>query len=285
MHPSTLIKDLSLVAFDLETSGSYPLDSEICEIAAIKWKDGKIVDEFQTLIKPQKRMSEFIIGIHGITNEMVENSPRIEDKIQEFYDFIQGSVTVAHHCPFDMGFLSIEFEKKGLRAPPISALCTSLLARRVFPESTNHKLQTLIQYLNIPKNQAHRAYDDTVQCLNVALKIFEKVGWDKTLKDLNDIQGRNMAWQNYYMSDLKKNPTYKNLIDGVLNKQMVRIIYRAGGHQNRDEKATVHAVVRSPDGDFIFAHTEADPKVKRFYLSKVVETELIEPQPTQAKLF
>lgn len=281
MHSSTKIKDLTLVAFDLETSGSYPLDSEICEIAAIKWKDGKIVDEFKTLIKPQKKMSDFIIGIHGITNEMVENSPRIEDKIEELYSFIQGCVVVAHHSPFDMGFLSIEFEKKNFMAPSTPALCTSLLARRVFPESTNHKLQTLIEFLNIPKNQAHRAYDDTVQCLNVALKIFEKVGWEKTLKDLYDIQGRILNWQNFYMSELKKNPTFNNLIDAVQKSQQVRIIYKAGV-QRKDEKATVHAVVRSPDGDFIFAHTENDPKVKRFYLSKLLESELV---PVQEKLF
>lgn len=283
MHPSTKIKDLSLVAFDIETSGSYPLESEICELAAVKWQNGKIVDEYKILIKPTKLMSDFIIGIHGITNEMVANSPRIEDKIHEFYNFIQGSVVIAHHSPFDMGFVSIEFEKQGLLAPSTPALCTSLLARRIFPDSVNHKLQTLVAYFNIPKNQAHRAYDDAIMCLNVALKCFEKVGWEKTLKDLYDIQARNIAWQNFYFNELKKNPTFMNLIDAVQKKQMVRIIYRAG-LINRDEKATVHAVVRSPDGDFIFAHTKDDPKVKRFYLSKVIETELIAPDPEQTKL-
>lgn len=283
MHPSTKIKDLTLVAFDIETSGSYPLDSEICEIAAIKWEKGKIVDEFQTLIKPTKKMSDFIIGIHGITNEMVENSPRIEDKIQQFYDFIQNAVVIAHHSPFDMGFLSIEFEKKGLLAPSTPALCTSLISRRVFPESVNHKLQTLVEFFNIPKNQAHRAYDDTVMCLNVALKCFEKIGWEKTLKDLYDIQCRNIAWQNFYMHELKKNPTYKNLIDAVTQNKLVRVIYRAG-NVRKDEKVKVHAVVRSPDGDFIFANTEADPKVKRYYLSKILESEIVDPE-TQQKLF
>lgn len=282
MQLSTKIKDLSLVAIDIETSGSYPLDSEICEIAAVKWQNGQIVDKFSQLIKPTKKMSDFIIGIHGITNEMVANSPRIEDKIEEFYRFIQNSIVVGHHCPFDMGFIAIELEKKGLVAPSASALCTSLLARRIFPESINHKLQTLVEYLNLEKNQAHRAYDDAISCLNVAMKCFEKVGWDKTLKDLYDIQGRNIAWQNFYMNELKKNPTYKNLIDGVLKDQQVRIIYKAG-NVRKDEKVKVHAVVRSPDGDFIFAHTETDPKVKRFYLSKLLESEIVTPE--QTKLF
>ena len=274
MDLSTKIRDLTIVAFDIETSGSYPLDSEICELAAVKWKNGKIIDKYSELIKPRKKMSDFIIGIHGITNEMVENSPRIEEKIEEFYHFIQGAVVVAHHCPFDMGFIGIEFEKKGLVAPSTSALCTSLLSRRIFPESTNHKLQTLVEFFNLEKNQAHRAYDDAISCLSVAMKCFEKVGWDKTLKDLYEIQGRHIAWQSFYLNELKKNPTYKNLIDGVLNDQPVRIIYRAG-NVRRDEKVKVHAVVRSPEGDFIFANTESDPKVKRFYLSKLLESELV----------
>lgn len=282
MHPSTKIKDLTLVAFDIETSGSYPLDSEICEIAAVKWKNGQIIDKYSELIKPTKKMSDFIIGIHGITNEMVANSPRIEDKIEEFYKFIQGCVIVAHHSPFDMGFIGIEFEKKGFVAPSTPALCTSLLARRIFPESTNHKLQTLVEFFKLEKNQAHRAYDDAISCLNVAMKCFEKVGWEKTLKDLYDIQGRILSWQNFYLHELKKNPTYKNLIDAVLKDQPVRIIYKAG-NVRKDEKVKVHAVVRSPDGDFIFAHTESDPKVKRFYLSKLLESELVLAE--QTKLF
>src|SRR5690606_1633942 len=199
------------------------------------------------------------------TNEMVADSPRIEDKIEEFYKFIQGSIVVAHHCPFDMGFVGIEFEKKGFIAPSTPTLCTSLLARRIFPESVNHKLQTLVEFFQLAKNQAHRAYDDAISCLNVAKKCFEKVGWEKTLKDLYDIQGRTLHWNNFYLHELKKNPTFKNLIDGVQQSKIVRVIYKAG-NVRRDEKIKVHAVVRSPDGDFIFGNTETDPKVKRFYL-------------------
>ncbi len=275
MHPTTIIKDLTLVAFDTETSGGYPLESEICEIAAVKWKGGQIIDEFKSLIKPTKKMSDFIIGIHGITNEMVANSPPIEEKIEEFYRFIKDSVVIAHHCPFDMGFVGIEFEKKGFIAPSTPALCTSLLARRIFPESVNHKLQTLVEFFDLPRNQAHRAYDDAISCLNVAMKCFEKVGWDKTLKDLYDIQGRSLSWNNFYLHELKKNPTFKNLIDGVQQSKIVRVIYKAG-NSRRDEKIKVHAVVRSPDGDFIFGNTETDSKVKRFYLSKIVETEIVD---------
>ena len=80
-----------LVALDIETTGAYPLTSEICEIAAVKWQNGKVITEFETLVRPTRPMSEFIMGIHGITNQMVASAPKISDKILEFHTFIQGA--------------------------------------------------------------------------------------------------------------------------------------------------------------------------------------------------
>ena len=101
--------EATFIAIDLETTGKYPLDAEICEMAAVKWQGGRVVEEFQTLVKPTQRTSEEVIRIHNITNEMVENAPRIEEKIGEFHRFISSGYVLAHHAPFDLGFLAIEF--------------------------------------------------------------------------------------------------------------------------------------------------------------------------------
>jgi DNA polymerase III subunit epsilon len=131
--------DASFVAIDLETTGKYPLDAEICEMAAVKWEKGQVVDTYQTLIKPTYRMSDEVIAIHNITNEMVETAPTLDTKIGEFFNFIKDSYVIAHHAPFDLGFLAWEFEKArlGLRlwpsisvsklAPPIARSTTPRL--------------------------------------------------------------------------------------------------------------------------------------------------------------
>ncbi len=165
----------TFISFDTETSGAYPLEGEICEIAAVKWESGEIVGEFQSLVKVSKPMSDFIIGIHGITNEMMETAPLMKDVIGGFHEFVQGSVMMAHHAPFDLGFVSLEFEKHNLRLPEISAICTSLLSRKVFPNFANHRLQTLIPLLGIEQGTAHRALDDSKACLQVGLRCMEKV--------------------------------------------------------------------------------------------------------------
>ena len=121
-------------------------------------------------------MSAEVISIHNISNEMVAKAPPVSQVIQEIHHFMSEGVPVAHHSPFDMGFLSIEFERAGLPALTTPVLCSSLLSRRAFPQCPNHKLQTLIQYFKLNGGQAHRALDDARACLQLSIKCFEKLG-------------------------------------------------------------------------------------------------------------
>ncbi len=268
------LRDTVFCALDIETSGSYPLDSEICEIAAVKWQNHHIIDSYQTLVKPQKPMSDFIIGIHGISNEMVAQSPSIKEVIAPLYQFLQNTVCVAHHAPFDIGFLSIEMEQAGLLPIPNAILCTSLLSRELFPESTNHKLQTLVEFFKLEKNQAHRAYDDTISCIRVFEKCIEKVGWDKSLEDLLKIQSKPIIWQNFYLAEFQRNPAISTIIRAIQEGKDVRILYR-NGKSHKDEHIKPLGLVRSPDGDYIFADSQEEKKVRRYYLSRIMESELI----------
>ena len=121
--------DSTFVAIDLETTGKYPLDAEICEMAAVKWRAGEVGDTFHSLIRPVLRMSDEVIAIHNITNEMVETAPGLHEKLAELHAFIGDGYILAHHAPFDMGFLTWEFEKAGLMLPSAPGFCTSLLSR------------------------------------------------------------------------------------------------------------------------------------------------------------
>src|SRR5688572_10437354 len=104
-------KEYTYVGFDTETSGKFPLVAEIVEVAAAKWRDGKVIDTYQSLVKPQKLMGEAVIRIHHITNEMVESAPNIVQVLPQFDEFIKDSILVAHHAAFDIGFMTLEYEK------------------------------------------------------------------------------------------------------------------------------------------------------------------------------
>ncbi len=272
--PETAWKDLSFVAFDTETTGKYPLESEICEIAAVKYRGGAIVDEYQTLLKPSRPMSQMVIDIHHITNEMVEKAPTIQEKIFEFHRFIQGSVCLAHHAPFDLGFISVDLESAGLPTPEEPVVCTSLLSRKMIRESSNHKLQTLIQLLNIDGGQAHRALDDAKACLQVALECFHRVGEDALLKDILQAQGGALQWSQYSMNDLLEESRFQHLIRASRERLAVDMVYDGGSRPGKNRVVEPIGIVRNPNGDFLVAIENGRLPPKRYFLNKISEAKI-----------
>ncbi len=271
-------KDLTWVAFDTETSGKYPLAAEICEIAATKWKGGKIIGEYQSLCKVSKPMSDFVISIHNITNEMLKDAPTITEAVKGFHEFIQGSVLLAHHAPFDMGFLAPEFEKLKLPLPEAPVVCTSLLSRKVILDSENHRLQTLIGHLNLPKRQAHRALSDAESCMDVALKCFEKLeekNDDITLGRICEVQGVNLHWQDYSILQLKQKPEYRSIIEALESGSDVQIVYMGGSRPGEKRTVTPMGLVRKTQtDDFLIAQDKPGEHPKRYFLNKIKSASL-----------
>ena len=97
----------------------------IIEIGAYRVRDGRVADEFQTLINPEMPIPEFITRLTGISNEMVANAPVFSDVVHDLLSFIGDSILVAHNSGFDMGFLNYEigrvFEEYRVANP---CLCT-----------------------------------------------------------------------------------------------------------------------------------------------------------------
>jgi DNA polymerase-3 subunit epsilon len=266
--------EYTYVAFDTETSGAYPLAADIVEFAAVKWKGGQEIASFQTLLKPREKMSDFIIGIHGITNEMVETAPEMKEKINEIREFLGDAIPMAHHAPFDMGFVSVEFEKHSLQPPVTPVLCTSLLSRKIILESPNHKLQTLIQVLKLPQGAAHRALDDARACLQVGLECMKRNGEQATLENLIQVQGKNLNWGNYFL--LKSDSFILKLISQAIHeKRDVEFTYSGGTLKGKPRKMTPIGIVRNPDGDYVVAICHVDRAQKKFYIDRITDAQIV----------
>lgn len=263
----------SIVAFDTETSGAYAIESEIIELGAVKWKNGQVADKFSVLLKPSRPLTEDNIRIHGITNEMLTDASDMKSEILKFCDFIQGSVLIAHHAPFDLGFVAIDIETSRLNFPGTLNLCSSLLSRAVLP-ATNHKLQTLIKEHNLIGGAAHRAYDDAYACLQVFLKCIEKFDESATLSKLLEVQKKDLAWNNYQVIGLQDQKV-NSLIKAMRSQSSINIIYQGGQTKNQVRPIKPYGIVRNPDGDYISAECGLDLQRKRFYLEKIKEVELV----------
>lgn len=267
------VLDYPIVAFDTETSGAYAIESQVIELAAVKWQNGKVIDKFQTFLKPKKSLTPDNIRIHGITNEMLVGAPLMSEQIIKFCDFIDDSVLLAHHAPFDLGFMAIDIEDNGLRFPNTFNLCSSLLSRALL-HTTNHKLQTLVKELHLEGGAAHRAYDDAYACLQVLFKCTEKIAEDTSLKRLMEIQAKDLDWKNYSILDLSSNQN-KSLMKAMRQQTKIGIVYEGGQTSNKVRYITPYGIVRNPDGDYIHAQCEIDMTRKRFYIGKIKEVELI----------
>lgn len=264
-------KKEEFIAIDLETTGKYPLQAEICEMAAVKWRDGKVIDTYQTLVKPSEPMSEEVIAIHSITNEMVDNAPLLKDRIFEFYEFIKSGYIVAHHAPFDLGFLAVEFEKYSLDFPEKPVFCSSIFSRKAIPQSPNHRLQTLIKYLNIDGGQAHRALDDSKACLEVLFRCFEKVGESATVEDLLKYQGIKLYWNDYSMNFFSKSDKFAPLVDAIKHRNNITFVYSGGSRPGKEREVKPLGLVRNPRGDFMVATPLNEGVAKRYYLNRVTK--------------
>jgi len=263
----------TFVAIDLETTGKYPLDAEICEMAAVKWQNGQIVDTYQTLLKPCLRMSDAVIAIHNISNEMVENAPLLEHKLAEFHKFISDGFILAHHAPFDLGFLAWEFEKARLLLPSNPAFCTSLLSRAINADVPNHRLATLATHFGIEAGSAHRALDDAKTCLAVALRYFERLGPEAKLSDIFGIQNVHLPWSRFSVDALTEREHFRTMVRALRDKREIIIVYESGSRPGEPRKVFPMGLVRNPDGDYLVA-TEGnnegdDVKPKRYFLEHV----------------
>ncbi len=268
--------DHPIIAIDTETSGQYPIRDDLCEIAAVKSINGEQIETYQTLVKPRNKMSDFVIGIHGITNEMVTQAPGVDQVIGDFLEFIKNGVVVAHHSPFDLGFLVHDLEKQKLPLPDQPVLCSSLISLNAIQGPPNHKLQTLVKYLGIHGGIAHRALDDAKSSLQILLECFRRKKV-KTFADAFKIQGSPLWWQDFSIKGKRlQSQIWQKVIEAIENKKNLEIIYAGGSLKGQKREVTPLSVVCNPRGDFMVALDPKEPEQsKRFYFKRLREAEMI----------
>lgn len=149
------------VVFDLETTSNKIYEAKIVEIAAIKVRNGEVVDEIQWLINPEKSIPAAATSVNHITNEMVENAPIFEEKIDEFLGFVKGEILVGHNITtFDLNILYDEIRyHKGLKFDN-DFVDTLYLARKCVAGLENYKLETISKHYDLDVTGEHRALKD-----------------------------------------------------------------------------------------------------------------------------
>jgi len=147
------------VAFvDLETTGMAVGEDRVTDVGIVRVEDGA-VDEWSTLVNPQRSIPAGVQALTGITNAMVAHAPTFERIAGDVTQRIAGCVMVAHNARFDYGFLKHEFARLG-RAFTARVLCTVKLSRRLYPDRGPHHLDAIIDRHGLASDGRHRALGD-----------------------------------------------------------------------------------------------------------------------------
>ncbi len=170
------IEDTVFIGLDIETTGLSPYHDNIIEVAVtIQNSKGEELESFETLINPQREISEKITEITSITQDMLQGAPLMSDMMPKVLSLLEKGVIVAHNAPFDMGFIVSEAKRCGCLVPDMYILDTLTMSRVMFSEYHRHGLQNLATELQLPQDSAHRALSDARLCMRLFSRILDRL--------------------------------------------------------------------------------------------------------------
>lgn len=167
------------VVFDLETTGISCHHDEVIEISAVKVRNGKVVDEFTTLVNPCRPIPYQASQVNHIYDDMVRNCPTFECALKHFLEFAGNAVLVGHNInSFDMKFIRRDAEKYWGQTIGNDFIDTFLMARQKLPQLNHYRLVDLAEHYGISSDGAHRALADC----RMNQKVFEFLGKESKAK-------------------------------------------------------------------------------------------------------
>ena len=160
-----------IVCFDIETTGLKVTQEAITEIGAVRLRNGEIVETFQTFVDPERRLTPEIIGLTGITDDMLRGAPKLKDALTAFLAFAGDAPLAAHNAEFDISFIRAGCRKCSIPFEP-TYIDTLILAQNLLPGLCKYKLDLVAEHLQLPQFNHHRASDDAVPVAQMLTKFF-----------------------------------------------------------------------------------------------------------------
>ena len=167
------------VLVDIETTGLSPQTDEIIEIGAIKVKENKIVDQYDSLIRIDYPLNPLITNLTGITNEMLQKGKDSIQVLEEFMEFTGKDIIMGHNVNFDINFIYDKCEIYLDSYLKNDFVDTMRIAKKVIPNCKNYKLGTLAQMFDVDYKNAHRGLKDVEITYEVYNKLKEYARGDE----------------------------------------------------------------------------------------------------------
>ncbi|OYX28843.1 MAG: exonuclease [Flavobacteriales bacterium 32-35-8] len=158
---------------DIETTGGKYNEEGITEIAIYKYDGHNIVDQFISLINPEREIQPFVVNLTGINSAMLRNAPKFYEIAKRVVEITEDCILVAHNAQFDYRILCTEFRRLGFEFERPS-LCTVELAKDLIPNQESYSLGKLVRALGIPVADRHRASGDAMATVKLFKMLLDK---------------------------------------------------------------------------------------------------------------
>ncbi|WEV45072.1 PolC-type DNA polymerase III [Streptococcaceae bacterium ESL0687] len=211
------LSDSTYVVFDVETTGLSAVYNKLIQVAASKMYKGNVIEEFDEFINPGHPLSEFTTQLTGITDDHVRNAKPLKQVLEDFQEFCQGSILVAHNASFDVGFMNINYSRNNLPEITQPVIDTLEFARNLYPEYKRHGLGPLTKRFGIALDHHHMANYDaeaTGRLLFIFLRdVAEKFGVSK----ISELNTKVVAKDSYKKARVKHATIYAQTQAGLKN--------------------------------------------------------------------
>jgi DNA polymerase-3 subunit epsilon len=167
---------------DIETTGGKFNEEGITEIAIYKFDGHTIVDQFISLVNPEKEIQQFVVGLTGINNKMLQNAPKFYEIAKRVIEITKNCTLVAHNTTFDYRILSTEFDRLGYDFNR-NTLCTVELSKQLILDQPSYSLGKLTKALGIPMTDRHRASGDALATVQLFKLLLEKDSTKTIIKE------------------------------------------------------------------------------------------------------
>jgi len=267
---------LKYAIIDIETTGGSPKTDKITEIAIFIHDGLKVVDEYTTLINPEKYIPPYITGLTGITNEMVADAPKFFEVAKEIVLKTEDAVFVAHNVNFDFGFVKQEFKNLGFEYTR-KTLDTVRLSRKLLPGHASYSLGKICDDLGINIKGRHRAAGDalaTVELFELLLAkedaFFQEVDPDK----YKYLKGIDSAFHKELLQSLPEETGVYYLYDNLQNliyigksinikKRIAQHLRNGGGRKALEMRENIAEINYELTGSELVALLKESDEIKK----------------------
>lgn len=261
-------KGKSIIAFpndyivlDFETTGLDKTFDDIIEIGAIKVINDEVSETYTMLVKPDEEIDDFITDLTGITNEMVSNSPKINDVMPDLLRFISDYPIVGHNVVFDINFLCANTTQLINN----NFINTLRLCNKLYKELKHRRLQDMIEYLQIPSKESHRALADCeatlalfIECKKEAIKQYGTIdnfikSYGKKTKSHNRIDYiKKLNFDNINIDESSliydKECVFTGKLERIRREDAMQLVVNIGGRvSNNVTKRTNYLILGNND--------------------------------------